>query len=79
MVHWYKARCVFEDRMNDPCFQRVAYGEPHRLSFNHPKIGKRVWQYCPENLTGAHILCYRLTSEVTNRSGTLVEQLTLHG
>ena len=58
--HW-----IFPDKLKPVIFQQLVVGEPHKISFVHPKIGLAVWQYAFENLSGYQFRCYHLTPQAT--------------
>ena len=56
--------CVFKNKVKPNIFKRLCYGEPKKLTFTHPKIGLKVWQYCFSNLGGNLFLCFELSVDV---------------
>jgi hypothetical protein len=61
--------CVFPKKVKVLQFQKYAYGSTHRLTFAHPKIGVKVWQYVFENMGGAQCRCFFLSPNATNAKG----------
>jgi hypothetical protein len=53
----------FKNKMKPVVFKQYCYGAAHKLTFTHPKIGVKVFQYTFENLSGNSFLCMELSPE----------------
>jgi hypothetical protein len=60
-------QCIFKNKLKPAVFRQLAYGTPYKLTFEHPKVGVRIWQYAFQNLGGYLYLCKELSAEATNK------------
>jgi hypothetical protein len=67
--HYIVKHCIFKNKMKAALFRGLCFGQPHKMTFEHPKIGMRVWQYAFQNLGGYLCLCNQLSSEATVKEG----------
>lgn len=60
----------FKNKLKPAIFKQYCYGTAHKLTFAHPKIGVKVFQYTFENLEGNLFLCWQLSPEAKSGKET---------
>ena len=61
---------AFPDKVKPSFLKGVVFGTPQRakwMSWQIPKVGRKVLQYCLEGLGGRQFKCFELSSQVTNK------------
>ena len=59
----------FPDKVKVSFVQQICFGSPYRPLFmkSNPKVGRKILQYCFENLGGHAFRCFDLSSQATRR------------
>ena len=59
----------FPDKVKVSFVRQVCFGSPYRPLFmkSNPKVGRKILQYCFENLGGHAFRCFDLSSQATRR------------
>ena len=63
---------AFSEKMKALMFKKLAFGlpfKPHFMAAN-PKVGRKILQYCFENLEGRAFTCFDLSSQATRKRAT---------
>ena len=62
----------FPDKLKPALIKKLTYGEVFKPQFmmSNPKNGRKILQYCLENLGGRIFRCYELTSQAVRKGST---------
>eukprot|EP00969_Alexandrium_andersonii_P053451 2350095-Alexandrium_andersonii.AAC.1 len=52
---------TFRDEVKPAYAVKFAQGDPHNITWPHPKVGMKIWQYMFENLGGVQSRQWALT------------------
>ena len=62
----------FPEKLKAQMFQKLAFGQPYKpqsMSAN-PKVGRKILQYCLENLGGRAFTCFDLTPQPARKGSS---------
>lgn len=60
----------FPDKLKAQMLKKMVFGNPFKPQFMtaNPKVGRKILQYCLENLGGRAFMCFELTSQAVRKN-----------